>query len=247
MLELENICKTYDNKYNALTNVNLHVNQGEFIVLLGPSGAGKSTLLKSINQLVTVTNGSISFEGNLVKDKLELKNMRKNISMIFQSFNLVNRLTVLENVLCGRLAYNNTLLSCLRLFPKRDIEIAINSLELVGLKDKVYSRADELSGGQQQRVGIARALSQNPKVILADEPIASLDPVASKQILDILKEINKKQNITIIISLHDTRVALKYAERIVGLNNGKIILDKLIDKTTDEDLIKVYEGDYKFD
>lgn len=163
--------------------------------------------------------------------------------MIFQAFNIVNRLSVLQNVLCGRLAYNSSFLTCLKLFKKSDINLAVEALERVGLSDKIYSRADQLSGGQRQRVGIARALVQQPQVILADEPVASLDPVSAAQILDILREINEKEKITTIISIHNTHLALKYAKRIVGLQHGKIVFDKDISLLKENDISLIYEGD----
>lgn len=243
MISIKNLSKEYSGNVHALNNVNLDIPKGDFVMLLGSSGAGKSTLLRCINGLTEPSSGEIYFDNIKAEDKKSIRYIRKNTGMIFQAFNIVNRLSVRQNVLCGRLAYNSSFLTCLKLFKKSDINLAVEALERVGLSDKIYSRADQLSGGQRQRVGIARALVQQPQVILADEPVASLDPVSAAQILDILREINEKEKITTIISIHNTHLALKYAKRIVGLQHGKIVFDKDISLLKENDISLIYEGD----
>ena len=247
MISIKNLSKEYSGDVHALKNVNLNIAKGDFVMLLGSSGAGKSTLLRSINRLTEATSGEIFYDGIKVDDKKSIDYVRKNTGMIFQSFNIVNRLSVLQNVLCGRLAYNSVLPTCFKLFKEGDIELALDALDRVGLSDKVYSRADQLSGGQRQRVGIARALVQQPKVILADEPVASLDPVSAAQILDILTEINRSDNITTIISIHNIHLAMKYAKRIVGLKHGEMVFDKDASLVKSEDISLIYEGDMSFE
>ena len=243
MIVIKDLCKEYEDGTVALKNVNLTINQGDFVMLLGLSGSGKSTFLRCINQLHKPTSGEIYFDEKKVCDSESIKYVRKNTGMIFQSFNLVKRLSVLENVLCGRLAYNNTLLSCLKIFPQPDIEMATNCIERVGLTDKINNRADQLSGGQQQRVGIARALVQQPKLFLADEPVASLDPNSAKQVLNILREINETDNITMIVSIHNIHLAKEYAKRIIGIRDGQIIFDKDAKFATDEEIGSIYGGE----
>lgn len=195
------------------------------MAVLGPSGSGKSTLLRCINGLIPVTSGSVFVDELELGYKNNLREVRRRVGMIFQQFNLVRRLTALENVLCGRLAYNPSLLSCFRLFPRRDVELAFTALERVGLADKAHTRCDQLSGGQQQRVGIARALVQKPSVILADEPVASLDPLSSRHVMELLAEINEQDRVTVLTSLHDVSLAREFGRRIVGLCEGIVVLD----------------------
>lgn len=193
MIEFRNVSKVYPNGTKGLNNINLNIQKGEFVVMVGLSGAGKSTLLRSVNRLHEITEGEIMIEGESItaaKGK-GLRRMRRDIGMIFQSFNLVKRSTVLKNVLAGRVGYHSTLRTTLGLFPKEDLELAFQSLKRVNILEKAYTRADELSGGQQQRVSIARALAQEAKIILADEPVASLDPLTTKQVLDDLKKLMK--------------------------------------------------------
>lgn len=193
MIEFRNVSKMYPNGTKGLNNINLKIQKGEFIVMVGLSGAGKSTLLRSVNRLHEITEGEIIIEGESItaaKGK-GLRRMRRDIGMIFQSFNLVKRSTVLKNVLAGRVGYHSTLRTTLGLFPKEDVELAFQALKRVNILEKAYARADELSGGQQQRVSIARALAQEAKIILADEPVASLDPLTTKQVLDDLKKLMK--------------------------------------------------------
>lgn len=240
MIFIKELSKVFDGNIHALKKVNLEVEKGEFTILLGPSGAGKSTLLRCINGLEKPTQGQIFYNDLPVIGHKNLIQVRKKTGMIFQQFNLVKRLNVLQNVLCGRLAYNGTLTSCLKVFPREDVELAMQCLERVGLSDKVYNRADQLSGGQMQRVGIARALAQKPDVILADEPIASLDPRSANQILDVLLNINRTDKITMIISLHFVHLVKRYARRIIGIREGRIVLEKQGLDLCDEDIEIIY-------
>ena len=241
MIEISHLGKEYTGT-KALKNVNLAITPGEFVVLLGPSGAGKSTLLRCINGLVKPTAGEVIVQGVPVHETKQLESVRSKVGMIFQQFNLVKRLTVLENVLCGRLAHTNVFTSCLKLFAQEDIDYALQCLKRVGLEHKAYQRADQLSGGQQQRVGIARALAQCPAIVLADEPVASLDPKSAERVLDILQAINRQDKITVVVSLHNIELATKYAERIVGLREGAIVFDQPAAMLTESDVEQIYDG-----
>ncbi|MEN1760393.1 phosphonate ABC transporter ATP-binding protein [Anoxynatronum sibiricum] len=244
MLHAKGVNKTYKNKVQALKNIDLDLCKGEFAVLLGLSGAGKSTLLRCINGLVPIDSGDIIFENQSVLERNKLTRLRKDIGMIFQQFNIIKRLSVLENVLCGRLAYNSSIPSSLRLFPKEEVEWALTCIEKVGLEDKALTRSDQLSGGQQQRVGIARALAQKPKLILADEPVASLDPYSSEEIMELLHKINALENITLLMSLHQVDLAKKYGKRIIGLKGGHIVFDQLTPEVTRDDLKLIYSENH---
>ncbi len=228
MIRFTNVSKTYPNGVQALKNVSLSVEAGEFVAILGLSGAGKSTFLRLINQLIDTTEGEVEVNGvivNKAKGKV-LRNARRQIGMIFQGFNIVKRMSVLSNVLSGRVAYNPTWRSVFGLFPEADKQIAYRALKRVDILEKVHTRASELSGGQQQRVAIARALAQEPLLMLADEPVASLDPVTTIQVMDYLKKINKEDGITTVANLHHVDLALKYATRVVGIRAGSIVYDK---------------------
>lgn len=242
MIEFRNVSKVYPNGTKGLNNINLKIQKGEFVVMVGLSGAGKSTLLRSVNRLHEITEGEIMIEGESITAAKGqgLRRMRRDIGMIFQSFNLVKRSTVLKNVLAGRVGYHSTLRTTLGLFPKEDLELAFQSLKRVNILEKAYERADELSGGQQQRVSIARALAQEAKIILADEPVASLDPLTTKQVLDDLKKINEDFGITIIVNLHSIDLARQYATRIIGLHAGEIVFDGLVEEATDEKFAEIY-------
>ncbi|HDR7705858.1 TPA: phosphonate ABC transporter ATP-binding protein [Bacillus thuringiensis] len=242
MIEFRNVSKMYPNGTKGLNNINLKIQKGEFIVMVGLSGAGKSTLLRSVNRLHEITEGEIIIEGESITSAKEkgLRRMRRDIGMIFQSFNLVKRSTVLKNVLAGRVGYHSTLRTTLGLFPKEDVELAFQALKRVNILEKAYARADELSGGQQQRVSIARALAQEAKIILADEPVASLDPLTTKQVLDDLKKINEDFGITTIVNLHSIDLARQYATRIIGLHAGEIVFDGLVEEATDEKFAEIY-------
>ena len=242
MIEFRNVSKVYPNGTKGLNNINLKIQKGEFVIMVGLSGAGKSTLLKSVNRLHEITEGEIMIECESItaaKGK-DLRRMRRDIGMIFQSFNLVKRSTVLKNVLAGRVGYHSTLRTTLGLFPKEDVELAFQALKRVNILEKAYARADELSGGQQQRVSIARALAQEAKIILADEPVASLDPLTTKQVLDDLKKINEDFGITTIVNLHSIALARQYATRIIGLHAGEIVFDGLVEAATDEKFAEIY-------
>jgi phosphonate transport system ATP-binding protein len=242
MIEFKHVSKVYTNGTIGLKDVNVKINEGEFIVIVGLSGAGKSTFLRSINRLHEISEGEILIDGkSITKAKgKELRKFRRNIGMIFQSFNLVTRSTVLRNVLSGRVGYHSTMVTLLGLFPKQDVELSLRALERVNIKEKAYSRADELSGGQQQRVSIARALAQEAKIILADEPVASLDPLTTVQVMEDLKKINKELGITTIVNLHNVELTRKYADRILGFRAGELVFDGGIAEATDEIFDSIY-------
>ncbi len=221
MLKIQNLSKTYPNGTQALKNVSFEVPDGEFLVVIGLSGSGKSTLLRCINRLIEPTEGKILWDDVDITaaSPAELRRIRRQIGMVFQQFNLVKRSSVLTNVLSGRLGYANPWASLLGIWPAEDKARAMQALERVGIADKAHNRADALSGGQQQRVGIARALMQEPKLILADEPVASLDPVLSHSILQYLEQLNK-DGMTVICSLHFLDLVHRYATRVVALKDG---------------------------
>ena len=240
MIVIKGLHKEYGKGAKALNDIDLEIPQGQFVALLGPSGAGKSTLLRCINGLVKPTAGEIFVQGEPVHDLRKLENIRRKVGMVFQQFNLVKRLTVIENVLCGRLAHTNVWASCLKLFPEQDIDLALHCLERVGLERKAYQRADQLSGGQQQRVGIARALAQCPNIILADEPVASLDPKSAERVMAALQSIKEQDHITVVVSLHNVELANRYAERIIGIKAGAIVIDKPTNMLTTSDIERIY-------
>jgi len=243
MLEIKNLTKVYDGNVQALDNVSFNVNQGEFLAVIGLSGSGKSTLLRCINRLVEPTNGEVIWDGIDVTKAGpdELRQIRRQIGMIFQQFNLVERSSVLTNVLAGRLGYTNPAMSLVNRFSKSDVEMAYKQLERVGIREQANKRADELSGGQQQRVSIARAMMQNPKIILADEPVASLDPVLAHSIMQYLEKINKEDGVTIICSLHFLDLVHRYANRAIALNAGVLMFDG-VPKEIDDDKFKEIYG-----
>lgn len=242
VIEFKNVSKTYPNGVKGLNNINLKIEQGEFVAIVGLSGAGKSTLLRSINRLNEISEGEILIDGkSITKAKgTALRRIRRDIGMIFQSFNLVKRSTVLRNVLSGRVGYHSTLKTVLGLFPKEDENLAFDALERVRILDKAYTRADQLSGGQQQRVSIARALAQEAKIILADEPVASLDPLTTKQVMDDLKRINRDLGITTIVNLHHVDLAREYATRIIGMRAGEVVFDGPVKEATDQKFSEIY-------
>lgn len=247
VIEFKNVSKTYPDGTQGLKQVDLSVEKGEFVVIVGLSGAGKSTLLRSINRLNEITEGEILINGHSItkaKGK-QLLRMRRDIGMIFQNFNLVKRSSVLKNVLSGRVGYHSTLRTILGLWPKQDIALAMSALDRVNIKEKAYSRADELSGGQQQRVSIARALTQEATIILADEPVASLDPVTTVQVLDDLQRVNKELGITTIVNLHSVDLAKKYATRIIGIRSGEVVFDGSANEAIDETFDQIYNREDK--
>ena len=240
MLEINNLKKTFDNGTEALNGVNLKVKKGEFLSILGPSGSGKTTLLRSINGLENIDNGKISFENEKI-NKDNLPEIQKKTGMIFQEFNLVNNLSAINNVLTGLLNSSSKFLSMFYLFTKEQKLEALKALETVGLLNKAYERVDELSGGQRQRVGIARAIIKRPKLLLADEPVASLDPKAANLIMSLLKKINKEFEITVICNLHQVELASKYSDRIVGLLEGEIMFDKTASNINKTAISEIYK------
>ncbi len=242
MLEIKNLTKIYDGKVLALDDVSFAVPDWQFTAVIGLSGSGKSTLLRCINRLVEPTAGQIIWDGMDIATapQEELRDTRRRIGMIFQHFNLVTRSSVLTNVLSGRLGYVNPVWSLVNYFPKEEVERAMHNLERVGIADKAHVRADDLSGGQQQRVGIARTLMQEPEILLADEPVASLDPVLAHSIMKILKQLNEEDNIMVICSLHFLDLVQQYAERAVALNEGQLVFDGLPQDIDDARFKEIY-------
>lgn len=227
MITFENASVTYPGGVQALKDVSVQLNDGEFVVIVGLSGAGKSTLIRAVNGLVPLTSGTCYVDTNEVrpKDKKAIRDLRAEVGMIFQTHNLVKRTTVLNNVLMGRLHRTATWRTLLGTYTKDDVELAMQALERVEIVEKAYVRASNLSGGQQQRVGIARALAQEPKVVLADEPTASLDPPTSHIVMRDLKNICRELNITMLVNLHFLDLARMYGDRIVGLRGGELVYD----------------------
>ena len=241
LLEIKGLRKTFDDGTRALQGVDLSVKLGEFVVILGSSGSGKTTLLRSINGLVNPEAGEVKFCDRVISSAT-LPDLRKETGMVFQDFNLVNNLSSLNNVLTGLLDSSNSLMSMLYLFSREQKMQALKCLEMVGLLDKAYSRVDKLSGGQKQRVGIARAIIKNPTLLLADEPVASLDPMISGSIMTLLRNIGHKIGLTVICNLHQVDIALKYSDRIVGLSGGRIVLDAPTKDLDEEYIRKIYQG-----
>lgn len=240
-LSLVNVNKNYG-AHKAIRDINLHVNPGDFVVLLGPSGAGKSTIFKCVSQLIRADSGEVWLNeqqiNHLKGNALRLQ--RRKIGLIFQQFNLVSRLSAIQNVLLGRLGHMPTWKANLGLFSEADRQLCLRSLDRVGMLNKAYQRADTLSGGQQQRVAIARVMAQESNLILADEPVASLDPVTSRQVLTQLKEIAVESNMAILCSLHQTDLALEFADRIIAMSNGIITFDKNARDVKENELKSIY-------
>ncbi len=242
ILEVRGLDKTYPNGVRALKNVSFSVRKGEFLVVIGLSGSGKSTLLRCINRLHDPTVGEIIFEGQDIAtiQGESIRRVRCTIGMIFQHFNLIPRHTVLSNVLMGSLGRISSLRSIFGLFSEEDKKKALQYLELVGIADKALVRADQLSGGQQQRVAIARALMQNPRLLLADEPVASLDPATCHTVMDYLKKVNEELGITIIANLHFLSLVRQYATRVIALKAGEIVYEGTPQDITDEWFQRIY-------
>jgi phosphonate transport system ATP-binding protein len=256
ILEIEDLHKSYDSNVPVLCGINLSVHRGEFVGIIGLSGSGKSTLLRCINRLVEPSSGHIRLPSGLIAGNgagtmldvvrlkhAELRRLRRKIGMIFQQFNIVKRLSVIENVLSGGLGYQSPLRSTLRSFTRDEKRKALTNLNRVGLLDHAYRRADELSGGEQQRVAIARTLMQEPALILADEPVSSLDPKLSGVVLDILKKVCQEDGITALVSLHTLELTREYAARVVGLKNGQICFDGAADELTGPVVEAIYHNE----
>jgi len=242
MLEVNNLTKIYPGDVLALDNVSFKVEPGEFLAVIGLSGSGKSTLLRCINRLVEPTAGEIVWNGvDITKaSQDEMLRIRRKMGMVFQHFNLVSRSKVITNVLAGRLGYVNPFMSVFNRFPQKDIDLAMHEMERVGITDQAYKRADELSGGQQQRVGIARAMVQEPEMILADEPVASLDPVLAHTIMQYLEQINQEEGVMILCSLHFLDLVHRYADRAIALNDGLLMFDGPPGEIDDEKFKDIY-------
>lgn len=242
MIRIENLTKIYENGTKALDNVNLEIKRGEFVIIIGLSGSGKSTLLRCINRLIEPTAGKI-FVDNVEITSLSFDRMRierRKIGMIFQHFNLVIRSSVIKNVLAGKLGYTRPSWALFNRFRKKDYEEAFQKLEAVGISDKAFHRADALSGGQQQRVGIARALMQNPEILIADEPVASLDPATSHSILKYVKQFNENDGKTVLCSLHFLSLARYYGSRIIAIKKGVVVFDGLPSEIDDNRFKQIY-------
>ena len=244
LLRVEDVSKTYDGSKYALEKTSFTLSRGEFVSIIGCSGAGKSTLLRCINSLVEPTGGTVEFDGHdmgTLRGRA-LRQARRRISMVFQHYNLVYRSSVIQNVLQGRLGYKSTLAGALSFFSEEDKRLAFRMLDHVGLSDYAYTRADQLSGGQKQRVGIARALVQEPLLILADEPIASLDPKSSKAVMELLRWAADELGIACLVSLHQVDFALEYSDRIIGLAKGRKVFEGLPSEATPEVVAEIYEA-----
>jgi phosphonate transport system ATP-binding protein len=242
LLTVENLTKVYPGGTQALDDVSFEVEKGEFLAVIGLSGSGKSTLLRCINRLIEPTAGTITWDGVDVTtaSQEELRRIRRRIGMVFQHFNLVDRSKVLTNVLAGRLGYVNPALSIVNRFPKADLDKAHAQLARVGLEEKANARADELSGGQQQRVGVARAMMQDPEIMLADEPVASLDPVLAHSIMQYLELINDEDGVMVLCSLHFLDLVHQYADRVIALNEGKLVFEGTPQEIDDAKFKEIY-------
>lgn len=247
LLRFEHVDKKYGNGVHALKDINLQIGSGEFVSIIGPSGSGKSTLLRSVNKLNPISSGNIYLNQDNITDKKgkDLRALRQKIGMVFQNYNLVERLSVLQNVLHGRLGAMKGLSGIIENYSEEDKKKAIEILEELGLRNFIYNRASDLSGGQKQRVGIARAIMQEPMLLLCDEPIASLDPSSAKTIMDILYQMTTKRNIACIVNLHQIDVAKKYSSRIIGLSNGSIVFDGKPEDLTEIEIEKIYGTSYE--
>jgi len=242
MLKVKHLTKTYEDGTRALDDVSFEVPDGQFLVIIGLSGSGKSTLLRCINRLIEPTEGHVIWNDIDITaaPQEELRRIRRRIGMIFQHFNLVKRSNVITNVLAGRLGYTNPAWSLVNYFSRPDVELALRNLARVGIAGQAYKRADELSGGQQQRVGIARALMQDPQLMLVDEPVSALDPATSHSIMRYLEELNKTDGMTIVCSLHFLSLARAYADRIIALKDGRIVFDGPPEEIDDARFREIY-------
>ena len=245
MIKFENVSKTYPNGVKGLQNINLEIEQGEFVSIIGLSGAGKSTLIRTINRMLDISEGKLTVDGidvSSLKGKSLRKFRRNKVGMIFQSFNLVTRTSVIKNVLTSIVPDIPFFRSLFGIYTKNEKLHALEALDKVGIVDKAFIRADQLSGGQQQRVALARTLAQNPEIILADEPVAALDPVTAKRVMEDFKRINKEMDISILLNIHHVELALEYADRILGIRDGEIVYDGPSSEVTPEVLDLIYKG-----
>ncbi len=243
MIKFEKVNKVYPDGTVALIDVDLEIAQGDFVAIIGLSGAGKSTLIKLINKMIPVTSGLLTVNDIIVDESLRgksLRTFRRKIGMIFQSFNLIGRTTVIKNVLAARVAEMDPISSLFGIYKRSDKILALEALEQVGILEKAYNRADKLSGGQQQRVALSRTIAQNPSIILADEPVASLDPITATQVMSDFEKINKELNITVIANMHHVDMALKYARRVVGIRDGRVVFDGFSSDITEALLKEIY-------
>ena len=244
LIEFKNVSKTYPNGVKGLKNVNLTIDQGEFVAIIGLSGAGKSTLIRTINRMIDITEGQLIVDGVdvMTLHGKSMRRFRRKIGMIFQSFNLVTRSTAIKNVLTSMVPDMGFFRVLLGLFTKEQKMQALEALDKVGILDKAYTRCDQLSGGQQQRVALARTLNQSPSIILADEPVAALDPVTAHQVMSDFKRINEELNISVLINIHHVDLALKYASRVIGIRAGEIVYDGPSSQVTQAVLDSIYNG-----
>jgi phosphonate transport system ATP-binding protein len=249
MIEFKDVSKVYNTGTVGLDHVNLTIEQGEFVGIIGLSGAGKSTLIRSINRMHDISSGTLMVDGQNVSGLKggALRKFRRKVGMIFQSFNLVTRTTVIRNVLIAKVPDMPFWRVFFGLFRNADKVAALENLDKVGILDKAYVRADQLSGGQQQRVALARTLMQNPSIILADEPVAALDPVTARQVMDDFRKVNREMKISILINIHHVELALEYADRIIGIKAGKVVYDGPSSEVNDEVLATIYGSKEKFD
>jgi phosphonate transport system ATP-binding protein len=254
IIDIHDLRHSYNGSAPVLRGIHLKVEQGEFVGIIGLSGSGKSTLLRCINRLVEADGGEIKVPRGLLADQpnsagidvltlgpADLRRLRRKIGMIFQQFNLVKRLSVIDNVLCGGLGYQPALRTAVRIFSRAERRQALINLKRVGLLEHAYKRADELSGGEQQRVAIARTLMQRPALILADEPVSSLDPKLSRMVLDILKRVCREDGITALVSLHTLELTREYADRVVGLKAGEVVFDGPTHQLTEQAVDAIYQ------
>jgi len=249
MIKFEHVDKTYPNGTKGLIDINLEIEQGEFVAVIGLSGAGKSTLIRTVNKMIDITGGKLTvndIDVSSLKGK-ELRQFRRKIGMVFQSFNLVNKTSVINNVLSAKVADMSVFRTLFGLYSKEDKLQALESLDKVGILDKAFTRDDMLSGGQMQRVALARTLTQNPEIILADEPVASLDPIMADVVMEDFCRINREMNITVIINIHHVDLALQYAKRVVGINSGRIVYDGPTKDVNKDILRQIYGRDLNED
>lgn len=242
MIEFKHVSLTYASGVKALKNIDLTIQKGEFVVIVGMSGAGKSTLIKTINRLASVTEGEVLVDNEDIMKLKEnrLRKLRTQIGIIFQDYNLVGRMSAIRNVMVGRLGHTSTLNSIIGRFPQKDLQLAMRNLKRMGIEEKAYVRADHLSGGQKQRVSIARVLTQQPKIILADEPVASLDPPTSHKVMRDLKRVSKEDGLTTVVNLHFIDLAMEYADRIIGMREGEIVFDGPIEEVSEKTFEEIY-------